>query len=278
MRKCRTAYACEMTTMHCGGMIARLYEPETKEQLAELIQSLDTFIVVGGGSNMIFPDGTTDTPVIRLGKGFGAIVCGEDAVSAGASASTARVLAHCAGNGLSGLEFLSGIPGTIGGALSMNAGTKDEGIMDALETAEFMDREGMHSVGKGEISYGYRKGGFPPHAVITGARLKVWKSTPEEVRSKMESYLSKRKGQPGGYSSGSVFRNPPGRAAGFLIEQAGLKGFRIGGAKVSEIHANFIINDGNASSADIKSLVGLIKQRVKEQFGIELQEEVRIVD
>lgn len=94
----------------------------------------------------------------------------------------------------------------------------------------------------------------------------------------MESYLLKRKGQPGGYSSGSVFRNPPDRSAGFLIEQAGLKGFRIGGAKVSEIHANFIINDGKASAADVRSLVGLIKQRVKEQFGIELQEEVRIVD
>jgi UDP-N-acetylmuramate dehydrogenase len=278
MREFRTAYACEMTTMHCGGMIARLYEPETKEQLGELITGLDSFIAVGGGSNLIFPDGTTGTPVIRLGKGFAVIEREEDAVFAGASASTAGVLGYCAKNGLSGLEFLSGIPGTIGGALFMNAGTNDAGIMDALEVAEFMDKEGVHSAGKEGISYGYRNGGFPSRAVITGARLAVRNSTPEEVRSKMESYLLKRRGQPGGYSSGSVFKNPPDRAAGFLIEQAGLKGFRIGGAKISEIHANFIINDGNASTADIKSLVGLIKQRVKEQFGIELREEVRIVD
>lgn len=278
MREYRTAQAREMTTMRCGGTIARLYEPETKEQLAELIAGLDSYIVVGGGSNMIFPDGTTDTPVIRLGKGFGTFERDGETVLAGASVSTAHVLGFCAGNGLSGLEFLSGIPGTIGGALWMNAGTKDEGIMDALDAAEFMDKEGEHSVGKGELSYGYRDGGFPPHAVITGARLKVRSSTPEEVRSKMETYVQKRRGQPGGHSSGSMFRNPPDRAAGFLIEQAGLKGFRIGGAKVSELHANFIINDGNASTGDIKSLVELIKQRVKEQFGIELREEVRIVD
>jgi UDP-N-acetylmuramate dehydrogenase len=278
MREHRTTYACEMTTMHCGGMIARLYEPETKEQLGEIIAGLEDFIVIGGGSNMIFPDGTTDTPVIHLGKGFGTIGHDRDTVFAGASASTAGVLGYCARNSLTGLEFLSGIPGTIGGALWMNAGTKDTGIMDALEAAEFMDREGVHTTGKGQISYEYRRGGFPSRAVITGARLKVKRSTPEEVRSRMESYLQKRRGQPGGYSSGSMFRNPPDRAAGFLIEKAGLKGFRIGGARISEIHANFIINDGNASTSDVKSLMGLIKQRVKEQFGIDLQEEVRIVD
>lgn len=270
--------ACDITTMHCGGTITRLYEPETKDQLKELIDILDTYLVIGGGSNMIFPDEPTTMPVIRLGKGFGSIEHQEDILSVGASVSTAALLGYCLRNAITGLEFLAGIPGTIGGALYMNAGTPDKGIMDTVLVAEFMDKQGLHSVTRKEIGFSYRKGGFPVNAVITGARLDVHRSTPEEVRSTMESYIERKRTQPKGYSSGSVFKNPEGTAAGYLIEQAGLKGYRMGGAKISEIHANFIINDENASAADIKSLITLIKTKVKEQSGIELQEEVRIVD
>lgn len=278
MNGSRIAQASEMTTMHCGGTIVRLFEPETKDQLKELLSSLDSFIVIGGGSNMIFSDGTTQKPVIRLGNGFNSIDHQEDILTAGASVSTAGLLGYCIRNGLTGLEFLAGIPGTIGGALFMNAGTPGKGIVDSLLVAEFVDKEGLHSVTRKEIPYSYRSGGFPAGAVITGARMDVHKSTPEEVRSAMESYLEKRRSQPKGYNSGSVFRNPEGSAAGYLIEQAGLKGLRVGGACVSDIHANFIINDRGASASDVKSLVRLIKERVKEKFGIELQEEVRIVD
>lgn len=278
MNESRIAQASEMTTMHCGGTIARLYEPDTKDQLKEILSSLDSFIVMGGGSNIVFPDGMMQTPVIRLGNGFNTTEHQEDIITVGASVSTAGLLGYCIRNGLTGLEFLAGIPGTIGGALCMNAGTPGKGIVDSLLVAEFMDKEGLHSITRKEIPYRYRSGGFPAGAVITSARMDVHKSTPEEVRAAMESYLEKRRSQPKGYSSGSVFRNPEGSAAGHLIDQAGLKGLRVGGACISEIHANFIINDQGASASDVKSLVSVIKERVKEKFGIELQEEVRIVD
>ncbi len=278
MNESRIASASEMTTMHCGGAIARLFEPETKDQLKLLLSSLDSFLVIGGGSNMIFSDGTTKVPVIRLGNGFNTVEHQEDIITVGASVSTSGLLNYCVRNALTGLEFLAGIPGTIGGALFMNAGTPGKGIMDAVLVAEFMDREGLHSLARKELPYSYRNGGFPADAVITGARLDVHKSTPEEVRSAMESFIVRRRSQPKGHSCGSVFKNPEGAAAGYLIEKAGLKGYRIGGAFVSDVHANFIINDRDATAADVQSLIRMIKERVKEQFGIELQEEVRIVD
>ena len=278
MKEFREARASEITTMRCGGTIARLYEPDTKEQLAELLSLLDSFIVLGGGSNMLFGDEPLETPVIRLGKGFGGIERQEGVLAVGASVSTAALLGYCLRNALSGLEFLTGIPGTLGGALWMNAGTVDRGVMDTVLAVECLDRGGTHTLARKEVPYRYRCGGFPEGMVITGARLDVHPSTPEEVRARVEAFAEKRRSQPKGHSAGSVFRNPPGSPAGYLIDQAGLKGFRIGGAKVSEIHANFIINDGDATSADVRALIATVKARVKDLFGIELLEEVRIVD
>lgn len=278
MKKYASVNACDLTTMHCGGTIATLYEPETKEELMSLIGSLDAFVVIGGGSNMIFSDGLITTAVIRLGKAFSSLSLQGGALHAAAAAPLKALLQYCLKNGLSGLEFLSGIPGTVGGALAMNAGTPDKGIMDAVLEVEYVDREGIHVVERDAIPYGYRQGGFDPHAVVTAARLCVQPGGPEEIAAAMESYLLKKKNQPRGFNSGSMFRNPPGSAAGRLIEQAGLKGLTIGGAKISEVHANFIINDGNATTADIRSLLQTIKERVKERFGIELQEEVKIID
>jgi UDP-N-acetylmuramate dehydrogenase len=278
MKGFRSANASEMTTMHCGGSIARLYEPDTRDQLVELMSLLDSFIIIGGGSNMIFGDDPLETPVIRLGKGFGNIDYLDGILTVGASVSTSALLGYCLRNALSGLEFLSGIPGTIGGALWMNAGTVDRGIMDTVLVVEYLNRKGMHSVARKEVPYRYRQGGFQEGVIITGARLDVHQSSPEEVRTRVESFMDRRRSQPKGYSAGSVFKNPPGSPAGYLIEQAGLKGFRIGGAKVSEIHANFIINDGHASASDVKALIATVKAKVKELSGIELQEEVKIVD
>lgn len=278
MKGFRAANASEITTMHCGGTIARLYEPDTKEQLSELVSLIDSFIVIGGGSNMIFGDETLETPVIKLGKGFGGIDYQEGILTVGGSVSTSALLGYCLRNALSGLEFLSGIPGSIGGALWMNAGTVDKGIMDTVLVVEFLDKGGMRSLARKEVPYGYRHGGFPEGIIITGARLDVHQSSPEEVRTRVEAFMDKRRSQPKGHSSGSVFKNPPGSPAGFLIEQAGLKGLRIGGAKVSEIHANFIINDNHATSADVRALIATVKARVKEHSGIELEEEVQIVD
>jgi UDP-N-acetylmuramate dehydrogenase len=278
MKEFSSVGACELTTMHCGGTIAVVYEPETKEELYGLITGLDTFVVIGGGSNMIFPDGLITTAVIRLGKAFASVSMQGGDLSAGGSAPLKALLQYCLRNTLSGLEFLAGIPGTVGGALCMNAGTPDKGIMDAVKDVEFIDRQGIHVADGKAIPYRYRCGGLDPSAVITSARFHVHPCTTEEIASAIESFLARKKNQPGGFNCGSMFKNPPGSAAGYLIEQAGLKGFRIGGAKISEIHANFIINDGTATTADIKSLLGTIKERVKERFGVDLQEEVKILD
>ena len=177
MKEFREARASEMTTMRCGGTIARLYEPDTKEQLAELLGLLDSFIVLGGGSNMIFGDEPLETPVIRLGKGFGGIERQEGVLAVGASVSTAALLGYCLRNALTGLEFLTGIPGTLGGALWMNAGTVDRGVMDTVLAVECLDREGTHTLARKEVPYRYRWGGFPEGMVITGARLEM-DSTP----------------------------------------------------------------------------------------------------
>ena len=277
MRQLVETHASELTTMHCGGEIARLCEPGSKKQVCELISGLDDFIVLGGGSNMIFADTMITTPVIRLGKEFDTITRDGEIISAGAALPTGKLLSYCSDNALAGLEFLAGIPGTVGGALFMNAGTATLGIMDTVLDVEIVCKDGIKTLKHEDIPYGYRHGGIAKNAVIIGARFALSNDLPEHIRDTITSFIEKRRSQPGGYSSGSVFRNPPGSPAGLLIEQAGLKGFSIGGAKVSEVHANFIINQGNASTSDIKELISMIKRRVWEKFGIELIEEVQII-
>ncbi|MGC9325026.1 MAG: UDP-N-acetylmuramate dehydrogenase [Desulfomonilia bacterium] len=269
--------AREVTSMHCGGTLSMVYEPENTQQLLELISGLDDFLVLGGGTNTIFDDTRIRRPIIRLGQGFTSIERQGDRISAGAATPLKRLLAFCIRNGLSGLEYMAGIPGLVGGAVVMNAGPPDHGILDTVLSVEVADKNGLHSIPRARLTYGYRNGGVPPLSVITGIVCDLSTTSPEEVRSAIRPYLEKKRSHPRGYNSGSIFKNPEDTPAGMLIDRAGLKGFRVGGARVSEIHANFIINDGTASTTDIKKLIGIIKARVKDAFGIELAEEVRIV-
>jgi len=277
MRLFRQVSASELTTMHCGGRIASMFEPESREQLYGLITEFDDFIMLGGGSNVIFEDALISKPVIRLGKAFATVSCTRDILSCGAALPTAKLLDYCKEQGLSGLEFLAWIPGTVGGALFMNAGTAERGIMDAVIDVEIVDKDGIRTISGSELAYGYRTGGFTGNTVIIAARFALKSVPKEQIHAAIESFKEKRRNQPGGYSCGSVFRNPPSAAAGYLIEQAGLKGYRIGGARVSDAHANFIINEGTASTSDILDLIRTIKHEVREKFGIELVEEVRII-
>ncbi|HHO76152.1 MAG TPA: UDP-N-acetylmuramate dehydrogenase [Deltaproteobacteria bacterium] len=277
MRQYSQMSASTITTMHCGGNIARLFEPETKDQLRALLAEFDDFIMLGGGSNMIFEDALISSPVIRLGKGFDTVSRSKENVCCGAALLTSRLLNYCEEHGLSGLEFLAWIPGTVGGALFMNAGTAQRGIMDEVIDIEVMDKEGTRYIPRSDLNYGYRTGGFSPDTVITGARFAMKSAPREQIFAAVESFRKKRRDQPSGYSCGSVFKNPPHTSAGQLIEQAGMKGFAIGGAKVSQEHANFIINDGTATATDILDLIRTIKNNVRERFGIELVEEVRII-
>jgi len=197
---------------------------------------------------------------------------------AGGGASIASIITICKEKGLSGIEFMAGIPGTLGGTIRMNAGTNDRGIMDAVSFIDLADASGSRRIGKNELEYGYRHMALPTKTVITGAGLSLNVTSPDDVRAKVASFIDRRRNQPKGLSSGCIFKNPEeGSSAGYLIDKTGLKGHRVGGAFVSDIHANFIINDGSASSSDILKLIEIIKDEVKKQFSVELEEEVIIL-
>lgn len=266
-----------ITSMHCGGRIMQLLEAEDMDELERLVEKLDAFLVIGGGTNTIFEDTLITTPVIKLGKTFDYISVEGEMVSVGAATPIYSLLMFCRETGLSGVEFMAGIPGTLGGAICMNAGTNEKGFMDAVSSIDVVDKTGRRSLQRQDITYTYRRCDLPPQAVIIRATLMLKPSNKDEVRAKIASFMERRRNQPKGYSSGSIFKNPPGASAGFLIDKAGLKGVHIGGARVSEIHANYIVNDGDATTADVKQLIALIRVAVWKEFGIELEEEVRIV-
>jgi UDP-N-acetylmuramate dehydrogenase len=248
------------------------------DDLLRLLSGLNDYIILGGGYNTIFPDGLTLTPVLRLGKDFELVEADASGnIYAGGGANIASILALCAEKGLSGIEFMAGIPGTLGGMIRMNAGTNDKGIMDAISFIDLIDASGPKRIEKNSIEYGYRHTMLPPKAVISGAGLSLNVTSTDDVRAKVASFIDSRRNQPKGLSSGCIFKNPEGSSAGYLIDKAGLKGRRVGGAFVSDIHANFILNDGNASSSDILKLIGIIKVEVKKQFSVELKEEVIIL-
>ncbi len=272
------AQAANLTSMRCGGRIAQLITAESKDELLRLLAGINEYIILGGGYNTIFSDGLMLTPVIKLGEAFEAVDADASGMLyAGAGASIASILTVCREKGLSGMEFMAGIPGTIGGAIRMNAGTNDKGIMDVVSFIDLMDASGSRRIEKAGIDYGYRHTALPSKAVITGAGLSLEISSPDDVRARVSSFIEKRRNQPRGLSSGCIFKNPEGSSAGYLIDKAGLKGSRVGGAVVSDVHANFIINEGSASTTDILKLIAIIKDEVKKQFSIELQEEVIIL-
>jgi UDP-N-acetylmuramate dehydrogenase len=277
MRELNDISASDITSIHCGGKIEYFFEVGSTKELLSLLSTHEEFFVMGGGTNTIFEDGRINIPVIRLGDKFNFIKRDGDNIYAGSATPLSGLLDFCVKSGLAGLEFAAGIPGKIGGALYMNAGTKDKAIMGRAISIEIVDKEGIHTLRKEDLDYGYRCGGIPTKAVIIGAHFLLNQASADIVKKNIELALSNRRNQPKGYSSGSIFMNPEGISAGYLIDQGGLKGFRVGGAVVSDRHANFIMNQGSATTSDIKALIKIIKERVKELFGIELQEEVAII-
>jgi len=250
---------------------------ESPEQLATLVSGLERVLALGGGTNTIFSDQPTSRPVLKLGKNFHRFDREGDLIHAGAAAALASLLSFSREEGLSGLEDLAGIPGTVGGAIRMNAGTGGWGIMDSVSAVELVDASGVRTLDRAQIAYTYRHTDLSAAAVVTGVWLKLKGEPPQVIARKIAANLERRKSQPKGASCGCIFKNPSGESAGKLIDQAGLKGRRIGGAVISEAHANFIINDAGATSADILALMALMRETVKTKFGIVLEEEVRII-
>jgi UDP-N-acetylmuramate dehydrogenase len=216
--------------------------------------------------------------VIRLTRGFGDIEVQPDGVIAGAAALDAVVAEHAAAAGLAGLEFLSGIPGTIGGAVTMNAGAYGGDVANTLDWAEFLTRQGeLRRLNAGEIGFSYRHSGLPPESVVVRARFTAQPGDPAAIAARMTQIRQSREAtQPvRARTGGSTFRNPPDAKAWELIDAAGCRGLTRGGAQVSEKHCNFLINTGGATAADLEGLGEEVRRRVHDTSGISLVWEIK---
>jgi UDP-N-acetylmuramate dehydrogenase len=272
----------ELTWFRVGGPAQVLFTPVDEDDLAyflnHLPQELQVY-VVGVGSNLIVRDGGLPGVVIRLApRGFGEASASGDIVTAGAAALDKRVAETAASANLAGLEFYFGIPGTIGGALRMNAGANGDETKDVLVGATGIGRDGQrHVFSNAEMKFVYRNSGVDPSVIFTSARFQGKAATSEAIRVRMNEVQAHREAaQPiREKTGGSTFKNPPGESAWKLIDAAGCRGLRVGGAQVSEMHCNFLINTGEATGHDIETLGETVRTRVKENSGIELHWEIK---
>ena len=271
-----------LTWFRVGGPAQALFTPADEDDLAYFLQQLPNELsvyVVGVGSNLIVRDGGIPGVVIRLSpRGFGEASAEGDIVTAGAAALDRRVAETAAAANIGGLEFYFGIPGTIGGALRMNAGANGAETSDVLIEAVGIGRDGSrHSFGNADMKFVYRGSGVDPSIIFTSARFRGTLAAPEAIRARMNEVQTHREtAQPiREKTGGSTFQNPPGHSAWKLIDAAGCRGLRVGGAQVSELHCNFLINTGAATGHDIESLGETVRARVKENSGIELHWEIK---
>jgi UDP-N-acetylmuramate dehydrogenase len=282
----RGAPLADYTWLGVGGPARILVEPDAAIDAATTLRLADEagvpVLLLGRGTNLLVADDGFDGLVLHLGPGFdeGKVIIEGRRCIAAAGLRLAVLLDRLAVTGLGGLEDLYGIPGSLGGALAMNAGAYGTAIWPRVAWIELALPSGRVTlVDAHEIDYGYRRVELPPGAVITGAMLKLERRDPRELLERHQLLTTDREGKhPLEYPNcGSVFKNPSReRTAAMLIEACGLKGHRIGGARISEKHANFMINTGNASAADFYELIRLVRDCVRERHGLELQTEVRL--
>jgi UDP-N-acetylmuramate dehydrogenase len=275
------------TTFGVGGNAEAVFRAMSLEGLQEMVGYLKrqeiSYLVVGCGSNLLVGDEGFKGVVILLNGGLASIeayTVEEPCVRAGAGIALNTVVNFCAERGLSGLEFLAGIPGTLGGGVAMNVGAWGKEIKDVITEIRVLTAEGaVQSISRGKLRFQYRGLDLPERDIILNVSLSLSLDQPSSVKQKVFSYMDDRKKrQPmDTRSAGSVFKNPEGDYAGRLIEAAGLKGKRIGGAMISTKHANFIVNTGGASAADILALMDLVKETVRQMFDVELIPEIRRV-
>jgi UDP-N-acetylmuramate dehydrogenase len=271
----------KLTWFGVGGPAEVLFRPADAEDLAQFLAALprDVMVtVIGVGSNLLVRDGGVEGVVVRLGRGFADIAVDGEEVRAGAGALDLNVALAAAEAGVAGLEFLSGVPGTIGGGLRMNAGAYGSELKDVLVAASAIGRDGArHELSLSEMGLGYRRSAVDPGWIFLGARLRGRRDDPAAIANRMsEIRASREASQPiRAHTGGSTFKNPPGEAAWRLIDAAGCRGLARGGAKVSEKHANFLINTGDASASDLEGLGEEVRRRVYECSGILLEWEIR---
>jgi len=271
------------TSLKVGGPADWFITPADLDDLRCLLALLEDhgqrYLVVGGGYNLLVRDGGFRGAVISLER-FDRLGLDENGLlQCGAGVSNRTLVDFARDHELTGLEFLVGIPGRLGGALAMNAGAEGRSITDCLETLVILKEGAVTTAAQGELNYGYRFLELAPGEIILEASFRLGKGRCEESGKQLEEYLAHRRAvQQVGYpNAGSFFRNPPEGPAWRFIDAAGLRGLRIGGAQVSEVHANFLVNRGGATAGDFLTLAARIKETVRAESGVELEEEVRVV-
>ena len=270
-----------LTWFRVGGPAQVLFMPDDEADLSYFLSNLPGDIgvtVVGLGSNLIVRDGGVPGVVVRLGRGFNEIAIEGLDVRAGTAVPDLRVAQAAQKAGIAGLAFMCGIPGGVGGALRMNGGAYGRETKDALVEARAVDRAGrVHVLRNADMDYTYRHCGAPEDFIFTQALFAGQKGDPDAIAADMEQITQSRGAtQPiKTRTGGSTFKNPPGQKAWQIIDAAGCRGLRIGGAQVSELHCNFLINLGDATAADIETLGETVRQRAKDSSGVELEWEIK---
>ncbi len=286
----KISFDCPMaqyTTWRVGGNSEALFKADNAKELRQVITYLNTesipYFQIGRGSNLLIKDKGIEGMVILLAGSLATIKQERNdnlTILTGAGLSLADLMTHCRASGLRGLEYFAGIPGTVGGAVAMNAGAFGKEFGDRVVEIHIITPEGgLETRDKEQLSFTYRHFEIDQGAIIIHVRLKMDRESEDVVAGRISDFLKKRKqNQPLDYpSAGSVFKNPQDEYAGRLIENAGLKGKRIGGAMISEKHANFIVNTGGAMAKDILDLICLTQAEVKKLTGIELEPEIKVI-
>lgn len=272
------------TTFRIGGPADFYVEPDEK-QLIKLLWIAKEYnmpvTVVGNGSNLLIGDGGIRGLTVGIGKGLSKIEVSDNTITAGAGAILASAASKAADASLGGMEFAAGIPGSIGGAVVMNAGAYGGEIKDIIISATVLNADGqVKEIPKEELDLSYRHSCIPEKGyIVLGARLALTPKPQDEIRAEMAQLREKRvEKQPLEYpSAGSTFKRPEGYFAGKLVMDAGLQGYSVGDAQVSEKHCGFVINKGNATAADVLTLIKDVQERVQEQFGVQLEPEVKMI-
>lgn len=275
----------DYTSMRVGGKAKIVVLPSAVDEIRELIKSLGKnsipYYVIGNGTNLIVHDAGYNGVIIKLSENFSSVTVDENIITAKSGASIVSVSNLACENSLSGLEFAAGIPGTVGGAVVMNAGAYDGEMKDVVFEATCVDHTGeIVSFGYDDLQFGYRTSRVQRDSlVVLEAKMRLNEGNMDAIKDKMkELNRRRREKQPLNFpSAGSIFKRPAGHFAGKLIEEAGLRGYQIGGAQVSEKHCGFIINTGTATASDVIELIEYIKKKVFETSGVMLQQEVKIL-
>ncbi len=273
------------TSFRIGGPASLHVVCDTLRDLSMVVETLSEeevpWTVFGRGTNLLVSDSGYEGAVIVLGREFRRRDVQHDRIEAGAGCNLAGVVREAYSRGLSGLECAVGIPGTLGGAVTMNAGARDEWIGASVGSVTLLvPGEGLVRLRGSEVAWGYRSSGhLGDRGIVVEVEICVFPGDSAEIRRRMdESFRRRKTTQPLGVpSAGSVFVNPAGGSAGRLIESCGLKGRRVGGAAISEVHANFIVNEGGATARDVLELMHVARDTVKEEYGVELKTEIRFL-